>query len=422
MLRVLLAAVVASAWAADMHLVMLPTDKYNATCSDGSPVGYYWRPSPSGSKNKDKVVFWLKGGDFCKSYSDCVARQSKPGLGSSKAWPKTYYGNGIQSPDKEENPDFFDWNHVYLEYCSGDLWTGMQVEPVNPWPGSGPENFTFAGHLYFSQVIDHLEKVTHGVTASEFILTGGSAGGFGTFMNADWLGARLPASTKYRAMPQGGFFGHAYADWAHFKANITDPDPYHRGMSEWFANIERYVTPAEERCRAHNASLGLVCGSPLYMYPFTTTKMFLAQAAADFEQVFEHSGAPAQDVFTNPTIGAYVEYQHGIQAGNLKDVVVNGRKAASDGLFAPACLGHTLPQLGWSGVKRVPNIDPCHPGGKVPHGIPGEDPQVDGIFAAQAFGDWFFERTAAGSHMHLDDSDDLVTLCKCNLHICGPKK
>ena len=420
----LTSALISSAWAADgnmMQLVMLPAAQYNATCTDGTSVGYYWRPAPQDSPNHDKVVLWLKGGAYCSTYDDCVQRQSKPGLGSSKAWPQTYIGNGIQSPDKTVNPDFFDWNHAYLEYCTGDLWTGEQVEPVNPWgASSGPQKFTFTGHLYLSQVLDHLEEVSHGAKASEFILTGGSAGGVGTFVNADYVGARPSlASAKYRAMPQGGFFGRPSSDYAHFKANTTDPDPYQRKYSGWLSTIQHHVAAAETKCLAHNASQGPNCASPLYMYPFTTTKMFIAQAAVDFEQCFEYSGCPSGKVYTDPETAAYVEYQHGIQAPNLGDVVVNGPKAAMDGLFAPACLGHTLPQLGWSGAKRVPNIDPLH---NASGGIAGQDPQVDGMYAAQAFGDWYFERTAAGSHMHLDSNSDLDTLCKCNLQICGQKK
>eukprot|EP00936_MAST-01D_sp_MAST-1D-sp1_P000667 g667.t1 len=300
-------AVIASAWAADMHLVMLPTSRYNATCTDGSPVGYYWRPAPSGSPNSDKVVMWLKGGAYCTSYADCVERQSKPGLGSSKAWPKTYVGNGIQSTDKGANPDFWDWNHAYLEYCSGDLWAGMQVEPVNPWgASSGPDTFTFTGHLCISQVLDHLEEVSHGAKPSEFILTGGSAGSIGTFTNADFVGERLGPSTKYRAMPQGGFFGRPSADFAHFKVNATDPDPYQLKYSAWLGNITRHVTAAEQKCLVNDASLGFGCSSVLCSCPFTATRMSIAQAAVDFEQCFEYSGCPSGHLHTDAMAAAYV--------------------------------------------------------------------------------------------------------------------
>ena len=55
----------------------------------------------------------------------------------------------------------------------------------------------------------------------EFILTGGSAGGIGTFKNADLSESAWPVH-KFRAMPQGGF-GRPSADFAHFKVNATDP-------------------------------------------------------------------------------------------------------------------------------------------------------------------------------------------------------
>ena len=51
--------------------------------------------------------------------------------------------------------------------------------------------------------------------------TGGSAGGIGAITNGDWLAARLPPSTKFRVMPQGGFFGQAELDFAGFMRNQT---------------------------------------------------------------------------------------------------------------------------------------------------------------------------------------------------------
>ena len=95
-------------------------------------------------------------------------------------------------------------------------------------------------------------------------------------------------------MPQGGFFGAPYTDWAHFKANTTDPDPYH-GLGDWMANIDRYVPPAEEKCLANNASLGRECGSALHIYPYTTSPMFLLQASVDYEQVFAPSRRAVAD-------------------------------------------------------------------------------------------------------------------------------
>jgi hypothetical protein len=423
---ILAAAAADETVAGDQKLIMLPTMQYNATCSDGSPVGFYFRPAPPGGQ-RNKVTLWLKGGAMCSDYQDCLSRKSK-NLGSSKYWLPTHEGVAIQSPNKTENPDFFDWNHIYLEYCNGDFWVGTSPKPVNPWPGQGEEKFVFAGQLHLSQVIDeYLSKEVYGQAPEEFILTGGSAGGIGTIVNADWLAARLPATTKFRAMPQGGFFGQHLDDFQEFVSNTTHP--LDEDWPSWFLNLDdgRYIGPAEKRCIAdHGQSKRVVCMSPFWMYPYTTAPMFLVQAAVDYEQVFEFSGAPTREVFTNSTVAAYVKYSHGVQAGNLRTTIVKGSKTATDGLFGPACLGHTTSQMGWLGTARVlaggDGAGHGHGGVPVPFPLPGTNPQVDGMWPAQAFSDWYFGRGGSvRNHMHLDANDDLTTLCGCYTEICGPK-
>ena len=67
-------AIVVSATVMSPCLVMLP--KYNATCSDGSPVGFYFRPAPADGQ-RNKLTIWLKGGAMCADYEDCVTRKSQ---------------------------------------------------------------------------------------------------------------------------------------------------------------------------------------------------------------------------------------------------------------------------------------------------------------------------------------------------------
>jgi hypothetical protein len=81
---------------------MLP--KYNATCSDGSPVGFYFRPAPADGQRK-KLTIWLKGGAMCADYEDCATRKSQ-NPGSSKYWLPTHLGRAIQSTNKTENRVF----------------------------------------------------------------------------------------------------------------------------------------------------------------------------------------------------------------------------------------------------------------------------------------------------------------------------
>lgn len=57
--------------------------------------------------------------------------------------------------------------------------------------------------------------------ATSVLLSGGSAGGIGTFANADWLGSVLPPSVYYRAAPIGGWF---------FPGDSSD----HPGDESWY--------------------------------------------------------------------------------------------------------------------------------------------------------------------------------------------
>lgn len=37
-----------------------------------------------------------------------------------------------------KNPDFRDWNRIYVPYCSGDVWEGQAEDPLNPWDAADP--------------------------------------------------------------------------------------------------------------------------------------------------------------------------------------------------------------------------------------------------------------------------------------------
>jgi len=101
-------------------------------CTDGSPAGFYFREASVASPNKKKWIVWLEGGGICQSNEDCW-RRSKGDIGSSSAWPNMHEGAQLISAESSVNPDFHDWNHVWVPYCSGDVWLGQATEPTNPW-------------------------------------------------------------------------------------------------------------------------------------------------------------------------------------------------------------------------------------------------------------------------------------------------
>jgi hypothetical protein len=98
-------------------------------------------------------------------------------------------------------------NCIHLPYSDGASFSGYRAKP---WPVPGTnETVTFRGIKNFDAVVDFAMK--HGMTnATEFVLTGGSAGGLSTFLHADRVASRLKAEApkirEIRAAPVVGYF------------------------------------------------------------------------------------------------------------------------------------------------------------------------------------------------------------------------
>ena len=65
----------------------------------------------------------MEGGGWCPNELNCLQRSSTD-LGSSKNWkPMTDFA-GFLSDVQEYNPDFYQWNVVYIKYCDGASFAG----------------------------------------------------------------------------------------------------------------------------------------------------------------------------------------------------------------------------------------------------------------------------------------------------------
>jgi len=342
-------------------------------CLDGSQAGFYYR---RGSDAK-KWVLYLEGGGLCTSAKDCTNRK-KNDLGSSKNWGPTIEGWQTLSPDSTTNPDFWNWNHVYIPYCSGDIWLGQQATPMNPF-GEGDDTYVFQGH----DIIAAVSSLVPAANVTHILLTGCSAGGIGTFQHADWFAETFP-SAVVKANPDAGWFGWGPVDsFPYFNSNTTDPDEFHykNSAAAWLLNdVTLYTNNAHLLC-LQNITDPLLCGLVEFFYPYIKTPILVSENIADSYQV-GHSGA-MPDSASDADKGRFISYFGGQMASTLQQAVLNGPKKDSDGIFAPACYQHCL---SWKTT-------------------------VSGYKWSDVLGNWYFGRD--GPTQLLDHNTDIHKLTSC---------
>jgi hypothetical protein len=128
-------------------------------CLDGSEYTMATR-----DKGSDELVIFLEGGGACWS-TLCAATQS-----AQKGIPKA----GILDPDLPGNP-VASWNTVYLPYCDG----GLHISDADSDSDGDGQNNRFQRGLHnLSASLD--VAVQTFPTPKRILLTGRSAGGFGT--------------------------------------------------------------------------------------------------------------------------------------------------------------------------------------------------------------------------------------------------
>ncbi|XP_065054310.1 uncharacterized protein LOC135683083 [Rhopilema esculentum] len=169
-----------------------------AVCLDGTPPAYYLRPGKGLGANR--WILHFNGGAWCFDEKACLER-SHGSLGSTKHLPASPpVIQGINSPNEQINPDFYDWNLVWVVYCDGASFTGDREEPVVV----GGENIFFRGKRVLDAVFDDLMK--RGIQNAEgIILTGSSAGSMTAMFAIDRLAERLP-NVPMHVLSDAGYF------------------------------------------------------------------------------------------------------------------------------------------------------------------------------------------------------------------------
>ncbi|WOH13487.1 hypothetical protein DCAR_0832997 [Daucus carota subsp. sativus] len=225
-----------------------------AVCLDGSPPAYQLDRGKDEGVNK--WLLHLQGGYWCTTVEECSMRMNdSSGLGSSNKMTSLYF-TGILSDNKELNPNFYNWNRVYVRYCDGSCFTGDKQESLVDGP-------YYRGGRIFYAIMDELLKLGM-ENASNVFLTGNSAGGLAATYHCDTFKNILPLSTEVKCLADASFFIH-----------LNNPSG--------FVNLHGSVTYLPLSCTSMMDAAS--CLYPRNVVPDIQTPMFLLNSAYDTFQV-----------------------------------------------------------------------------------------------------------------------------------------
>lgn len=147
-------------------------DVPGAECMNDTPTGM----GVNLAANSDKVMIYLEGGGACFNAFTCAGVAHQNGFGSADFGQfESQYGTaGVFNRDDDDNP-FRDWSHVFIPYCTGDIFAGSNPDGTGGRNQVGYENMGF----YTEALVDAFGGSSH------VVLTGSSAGGFGASYNYD---------------------------------------------------------------------------------------------------------------------------------------------------------------------------------------------------------------------------------------------
>ena len=176
--------------------------KAGAVCLDGSPPAYYHRPGIG--PNERSWIIHFNGGAWCFDANACIER-SHGSLGSTKKLPKSPpIIQGINSPNPTVNPDFYDWNLVWVVYCDGASFTGNREKPIIS--KSSGQTIYLRGKRVLNAIINDLLYNRDFKSAESVILTGSSAGSMAAIFQADYIASKFAPTVPVRVLADAGFF------------------------------------------------------------------------------------------------------------------------------------------------------------------------------------------------------------------------
>jgi len=254
-------------------------------------------------------------------------------------------------------------NCLYMPYGDGASFSGYRPKP---WPvGSTGESLIFRGIKNLDATIEAALELglKH---ATEFVLTGGSAGGLSTFLHLDRVAARIKVvnpTCKIRGAPVVGYFLD-HDNYAHNANNYTAWMKYIHSMQNLTFGADGGLMPACQK--AYPASPHYCFMSP-HMQQFIATPFFIFNSKYDAWQLMYELQTP----WVTPAEQAAV-IQYGV------DFLTQFKPVQSE-------------------PKNGAMITSC-----ICHGCPWNTLELEGKNSYQHYASWFVGNNSGPAAIHVD--------------------
>ena len=245
-----------------------------AVCNDGTPAVFYYRPGIA--EYADDWIIHLNGGGGCTTIDECNRRfVTMPEFMSSSTYPDTAPLYGILSANPSMNPDFYQFNHVYVEYCSSDQWRGTQSasEETGEWH--------FEGHIIVQSLFETLldGSLTNGhslSTAENVLFSGSSAGANGVQHHLNFVKAMLPETVRLR--------GFIDSWWTPTNLEELDIPVANEGSAMLEQTMALQALYTEPLCLENSESAQGCTGEALFPYWTVDVFVFIDQSDHNFNR------------------------------------------------------------------------------------------------------------------------------------------
>ncbi|CAH9063816.1 unnamed protein product [Cuscuta epithymum] len=247
-----------------VNATLVKADK-KAVCLLGNPAAYFY--APGYGNGIENWIIYLPGGGWCRNVSDCEDYIVNKGVGSNPG-PFNFDGFGILSPNKEQNPGFYDWNRVFVRYCDASSWTSnSQALTAN-----GTKLY-FRGKRIFKAVMKEL--LHKGMrSAKNALLVGSSAGGVATTIYCDKFRSYFPATSTVKCFSDGAYF--------FLPKNRTEENTFLL-MFKGLVKLHKSGSVLPKSCRRRLSAE--LCFFPPNLEEDITTPMFFLMSAFDRVQI-----------------------------------------------------------------------------------------------------------------------------------------